>query len=76
VTYQNAKRGLLSPVHTEYQKHVIERLKELSRDLDAEFDPESPNYWAASKNAGVIDEALKTQSTINQGRPIPTARYP
>jgi hypothetical protein len=47
LTYQNAKKGLLSPVHTEYQKHVIERLKELSQELDTEFDPKSQNYWVA-----------------------------
>ena len=61
LTYRNAKRGLLSPVHTEYQKHVMERLKELSQQLNEEFDPRSPNYWAAD------EEPLREQvDQINQ----------
>lgn len=45
LTYINAKKSLLNPVHAEYQKHVINKLKDLSEDLFSEFDPGSPNYW-------------------------------
>jgi hypothetical protein len=38
LTYRSARRGLLSPVHTEYQKRVIERLSSLSTDIWAEFE--------------------------------------
>lgn len=60
LTYRNAKRGLLSPVHTEYQKHVIERLKALSQELDAEFDPKSPSYWAADP-VPLADQEIREQ---------------
>jgi hypothetical protein len=46
LTYRNAIRGLLNPVNTEYQKRVMDRLKELADELADEFDPNSPNYWA------------------------------
>src|SRR5215510_3394577 len=45
LTYRSAKRGLLNTVNTEYQKRVMDRLKELSDELASEFDPDSPNYW-------------------------------
>jgi hypothetical protein len=46
LTYFNARKTLLSPAHTEYHKNVITRLKEISEELDSEFDPDSSNYWA------------------------------
>lgn len=46
LTYVNARKSLLNPVHTEYQKLVINKLRELSEELYSEFDPESPNYWS------------------------------
>jgi len=60
LTYRAAKRSLLNTVNTEYQKHVIERLKELSAELASEFDPESENYWArespVQKATGILNE--------------------
>jgi uncharacterized protein YlzI (FlbEa/FlbD family) len=55
LTYLNARKSLLNPVHTEYQKHVISRLKELSEELDSEFDANSPNYWMSE---GLVKEAV------------------
>ena len=56
LTYLNARKGLLNTVNTEYHKHVIERLKELSTELLSEFDEFSDNYWARNKS---LDEALQ-----------------
>jgi hypothetical protein len=55
LTYLSARKSLLNPVHTEYQKHVISRLKELSEELDSEFDANSPNYWMSE---GLVKEAV------------------
>jgi hypothetical protein len=49
LTYLSAKRGLLNPVNTEYQKRVMDRLQKLSEDLYSEFDPSSPTHWATNK---------------------------
>jgi hypothetical protein len=38
LTYRSARRGLLSPVNTEYQRRVIDRLSELSTSIWAEFE--------------------------------------
>jgi hypothetical protein len=46
LTYVNARKSLLNPVHTEYQMLVINKRRELSEELYSEFDPESPNYWS------------------------------
>src|SRR5436309_1012595 len=67
LTYRSAKRGLLNTVNTEYQKRVIERLHALAEELLSEFDPGSPNYWAAK---GIIEEAVRQinkdyEATVN-----------
>jgi hypothetical protein len=41
LTYRSARRGLLSPIHTEYQKRVIERLSSLSTEIWSEFEEHS-----------------------------------
>lgn len=46
LTYRRAKHGLLNTVNTEYQKRVMDRLKELSDTLFAEFDENSEHFWA------------------------------
>lgn len=61
LTYLNARKTLLNPVYTEYQKLVITRLAELSSELASEFDPESPNYWL-KKNS--VERAV---DAINKG---------
>jgi len=50
-TYLTAKRGLLSPVNTEYQKKIIEHLGAVSEELLSEFDPQSNRYWAKTNVA-------------------------
>jgi hypothetical protein len=50
-TYRKAKNGLLNSVNTEYQKRVMDRLKELSDDLFAEFDSESESHWSKQSSA-------------------------
>lgn len=45
LTYRAAKRGWLTPVNTEYQKRVMDRLAKLSEDLYSETDQRSQNYW-------------------------------
>lgn len=50
LTYRNACKGLLNPVNTEYHKHVIERLKELSGELLSEYDEFSDNFWAKNRS--------------------------
>lgn len=49
-TYRNAKKGLLNPVNTEYQKKVIERLSEISTQLGNEFYNDSTKNWYAINN--------------------------
>ena len=61
LTYRAAKRGLLNTVNTEYQKHVIDRLKELSAELASEFDPESENYWARDSQVQKVTEKLNSR---------------
>jgi hypothetical protein len=46
LTYIKAKNGLLNAVNTEYKKRVMDRLAEISKDLIAEYDPESPKHWS------------------------------
>ena len=46
LTYIKAKNGLLNAVNTEYKKRVMDRLAEVSRELLAEYDPESPKHWS------------------------------
>jgi hypothetical protein len=41
LSYRAAVRGWLTPTNTEYQKRVMDRLAELSKDLYKEFDPNS-----------------------------------
>ena len=69
LTYLSAKKGLLNTVNTEYQKRVMDRLKELSDELASEFIPESPNFWITSHNiherVDVINkEFLKNKKSI------------
>lgn len=45
LTYISAKKGLLNTVNTEYQKKVINRLEEISKELGSEFNSKSTNYW-------------------------------
>jgi|CXWL01.1.fsa_nt_gi hypothetical protein len=54
LTFWKAKNGLLNTVNTEYQKRVMDRLKEIADKLYAEFDPDSPEYWA--RDRAVHDE--------------------
>lgn len=44
-TYRSARRGLLNTVNTEYQKRVMDRIRQVADDLLAEFDPDSSQYW-------------------------------
>lgn len=46
LTLIRAKKSLLNTVNTEYQKHVITRVGDISKALASEFDPSSNNYWA------------------------------
>ena len=50
LTYNNARKSLLNPVHTAYQKLVINKLKELSEELYSEFEPESPKTLDKKSN--------------------------
>lgn len=45
LTYATARRGLLSPVNTEYQKRVIDRLASVSDELNAEFAAGAKNFY-------------------------------
>lgn len=45
LTYRGIKKSLLNTVNTEYQKKVINRLEEVSKELGSEFDSKSTNYW-------------------------------
>jgi hypothetical protein len=66
LTYKNARKSLLNPVYTEYQKHVIAALAMLSEELASEFDPDSPNYWVGQH---AIKEAVETiNATFRQDR--------
>jgi hypothetical protein len=60
LTYLNARKTLLNPVYTEYQKLVITRLAEFSNELASEFDPESPNYWLKENSVQRAVEAINT----------------
>ena len=61
LTYMSAKRGLLNTVNTEYQKRVMDRLKELSDELASEFNPDSPNYWGKEQSTiEAVNEINKT----------------
>lgn len=69
LTYLSAKRGLLNTVNTEYQKRAMERIREVSDWLIAEFDRDSPKYWAAQQNleeflAPLQGEFAKRRSAI------------
>src|SRR5215208_7393949 len=69
LTYINARKSLLNPVHTEHQKLVINKLKELSEELYSEFDPESPNYWSDGlrENREPIDETNRQFREMQRG---------
>ena len=63
-TFWKAKNGLLNTVNTEYQKRVMDRLKEISDRLYAEFDPDSRDYWA---RGSVINSELRRINKIFAG---------
>jgi hypothetical protein len=68
LTYLNARRGFLNTVNTEYQKQVIQRLRELAQEFASEFDRDSPDYWAKSNEStrifgSLYDQALKWRNT-------------
>ncbi len=62
LTYLKARRGLLNTVNTEYQKRVMDRLKEISDKLYAEFDADSDEHW--TKNSSVAAEIEKINETF------------
>jgi hypothetical protein len=45
LTFLIARRGLLSPVNTEYHKRVMERLADISSELSEEWNPQSAACW-------------------------------
>lgn len=45
LTFAIARRGLLSPVNTEYHKRVMDRLADISSELGDEWNPASPECW-------------------------------
>lgn len=46
LTYLSAKKGLLNTVNTEYQKRVMDRLRDLADELGREYDWDSPEHWS------------------------------
>lgn len=44
-TFVVASKGLLSPVNTEYQKRVMDRLDQVATELGEEWNPESRACW-------------------------------
>jgi len=77
LTYLKTSRTLLSPVNTEYQKRVIQRLGEVSDLLLAEFDPESGRYWA-KKNPPLkeILENIHKQFIAQKDEILATGKFP
>lgn len=65
-TYWKAKNGLLNTINTDYQKRVMDRLKELSERLYAEFDPDSPDYWP--KERGIHWELKRIAKIFQRDR--------
>ena len=45
LTYINAKKSILSPVNTEYQKRIFDRLSEVTNFISSEFQMGSPEYY-------------------------------
>ncbi|MBZ4373245.1 hypothetical protein [Corallococcus sp. AS-1-6] len=83
LTYISAKRGLLNTINTEYHKHTIARLKELSDELISEFIPSSSNHWIKQKPVeeavGLINEDLHNMlarggKTLPERLPVSTQR--
>ncbi len=54
LTFRSARRGLLNSVNTEYQKRVMDRLRELADELSAEFDSHSPTYWVRQRTVEIV----------------------
>jgi hypothetical protein len=61
LTFTVARRGLLSPVNTEYQKRVMDRLAQLAEELWAEFDPTSERF-----GVGVDPNMLRVLRGVNE----------
>jgi hypothetical protein len=81
LTYISAKKGLLNTINTEYQKRVMDRLKELSDELASEFNPDSPNYWATAQSTitieavkGINEAFLRDKEEIQKRQGIVMAR--
>jgi hypothetical protein len=76
LTYWTAKSGLLNTVNTEYQKKVMDRLKELSDELASEFDPDSPNYWLKTDPITEVVNLVNQRFLENQEMILKTGIFP
>ena len=62
LTYRAAKRGWLTPINTEYQKRVMDRLAKLSQDLYDETDSTSRRCWFKDFGAAYAVKEIWRQS--------------
>jgi hypothetical protein len=75
LTYLSAKRGLLNTVNTEYQKRVMDRLKELAEELGSEFYMDSPNYWASQDSVKQVVDQLHERFKANRDKILETREF-
>jgi hypothetical protein len=76
LTYRAAKRGLLNTVHTEYQKTVMVRLRELSTELASEFDSQSEAHWARTPLVDDAVEDINSTFLKNRDRILSEKKFP
>jgi hypothetical protein len=70
LTYIKAKNGLLNAVNTEYKKRVMDRLAEISKDLIAEYDPESPKHWSKIDSVKEVLDVLHNEIRLHKAQII------
>ena len=76
MTYRSAKRGLLNTVHTEYQKKVIERLDQLSKEIGSEFISSSDNHWSKKEPIKEMVDKVNQVFSINREYIEELGEYP
>lgn len=66
LTYLKAKKTLLNSINTEYHKHVINALIELSNELYSEFDEDSEMYWMKDSRINDVIKEINDEFIENK----------
>ncbi|MCX2499466.1 hypothetical protein [Plesiomonas shigelloides] len=75
LTYKKAKSTLMNTVNTEYQKHVITTLINISNEVYSEFDITHDNHWSKANNIKTIVEEINNEFTTHKDQIIKEGEF-